>query len=163
MDFLRIFAANMKQELLEISRQLAEITERLNNLITKMAENSEDSEVTDNSECADSSECTDNSECIESDECFDDSEISEPTVTAASPAKPIQFTLNDRYRFLREIFGNSVQEMADAITELEQMNSAEEVTTYAIHTLGLNPEQQIAKDFLAAVTERFNDRPTLLA
>ena len=153
MDFLRIFALCMKEELLEISRQLAELTDRVNAIIQQME--TEPAETPVPSEITEIEETVGITEPIK--EPVKESEI------AVQPTKPIQFTLNDRYRFLREIFGNSVQEMADAVSEIEQMNNAEEVTFYVIHTLNLDSELQITKDFLAAVNERFNERPTLLA
>ncbi len=153
MDFLRIFALCMKEELLEISRQLAELTDRVNAIIQQME--------TEPAETPVPSEITEIEETVGITEPIKEP-VKEPEI-AVQPTKPIQFTLNDRYRFLREIFGNSVQEMADAVSEIEQMNNAEEVTFYVIHTLNLDSELQITKDFLAAVNERFNERPTLLA
>lgn len=155
MDFFRIFAVNMKDELLEISRKIAELAEQLNALAARC-----ESELTADTEITESSECI---ECAEQP-CQPLIEEEAPEITPpAQPIKPIQFTLNDRYRFLREIFGNSVEEMTAAVGDIEQMANAEEVTDYVIRTLNQDPDQQITKDFLAAVNERFNERPTLLA
>lgn len=161
MDFFRIFAVNMKQELLEISRKISELAEQLNALAARYEQ-----ELNACPHAEDVCECDESTKEQPDMPAITEAPTEAETpniVQSPQPIKPIQFTLNDRYRFLREIFGNSISEMTDAITDMEQMSSAEEVTAYVIGTLNQDPEQQITKDFLAAVNERFNERPTLLA
>jgi hypothetical protein len=144
----------MKDELLEIASQLAALTEKVNNLIAQL-EQSEQVVTAEEVLCNES-------DVVEEMPIQIDSTLSK-SEPEAETVKSIQFTLNDRYRFLREIFGNSTAEMSSAIADLEAMDSATEVNAYVTRQLGLDPEQDVVKEFLAVVNERFNEYPTLLA
>lgn len=144
----------MKDELLEIASQLAALTEKVNNLIAQL-EQSEQVVTAEEVLCNES-------DVVEEMPIQIDSTLSK-SEPEAEPVKSIQFTLNDRYRFLREIFGNSTAEMSSAIADLEAMDSATEVNAYVTRQLGLDSEQDVVKEFLAVVNERFNEYPTLLA
>ena len=144
----------MKDELLEIASQLAALTEKVNNLIAQL-DQSEQVVTAEEVLCNES-------DVVEEMPIQIDSTLSK-SEPEAEPVKSIQFTLNDRYRFLREIFGNSTAEMSSAIADLEAMDSATEVNAYVTRQLGLDPEQDVVKEFLAVVNERFNEYPTLLA
>lgn len=91
--------------------------------------------------------------------CHDTPALSEPE---PAPTPTINFTLNDRYRFLRELFGNSAQEMKATVDALEHLASERDTLAF-IATLGWDSERAEVKDFIAVVTERFKDSPTLLA
>lgn len=73
----------------------------------------------------------------------------------------IHFTLNDRYRFMRELFGGSAKEMNEVVNIIESLSTEEETLGY-IKGLGWNNENQVVKDFITVVTERFKASPTLL-
>lgn len=72
------------------------------------------------------------------------------------------FTLNDRYRFRRELFGNSDAEMVDTLELLAAMNSPEEVEEYLFVDLGWDSSNPDVAEFLAIVRRRFLDRPSNL-
>lgn len=78
---------------------------------------------------------------------------------SATPRRHWAFTLNDRYRFRRELFGNSDAEMIDTLELLGAMASAEEAEEYLFVDLGWNPANDDVADFLAVVRRRFSDRP----
>lgn len=81
---------------------------------------------------------------------------------AEEPAEPtISFALNDRYRFLRELFGGSAEAMAEAVGAIAGLQSAEEVESYLIGH-GFDTASETVKDFLHATTRRFDSHPPLL-
>lgn len=147
----------MEKELLDIARQLHELSQRLEALIAK-AEPAVSPEPIEEPEpetepVAEPSENSENSECSE---CSEPSESPEPA--------EIHFSLNDRYRFLRELFGNSQMAMAETVNAVAAMRSAEEVAAHLDVNLGWDIETPgTARDFFTAVTRHFNPRANLLA
>lgn len=74
----------------------------------------------------------------------------------------IRLSLNDRYRFQRELFGNSAEKMSDVIGRLEKMTDAEEVTDHLLNQQGWDAENPVVIDFITAVCRRFDAHPPLL-
>lgn len=68
------------------------------------------------------------------------------------------FTINDRYRFRRELFGNSDTDMADTLNMIEAMASVAEVQDYVYSDLGWDPEIEEVQEFMDIVTRYFNER-----
>lgn len=68
---------------------------------------------------------------------------------------PSGFTLNDKFRFRRELFANSDAEMADALDIVNAMNSVAEIEDYFYNDLCWDPENEDVKDFMHIVTARF--------
>lgn len=124
----------MEQELFEIARQLRELSARLDALMAAKAAIPE--------------------------EVAEEQPQEEPSVIAPSPVK---LTVNDRYRFMRELFDGDAEALNCALAEIESFASAAEVEAYVIEVLGFESERQEVADFLAVTTERFKSRPTLLA
>lgn len=93
-----------------------------------------------------------------SDDIVDDHKATEP---APAPA-PVQaaelpvFTLNDRFRFIRELFKGSNQDFNDTLRLVSSMSSADEVIEYLSDDLCLDPENPDVADFTAIVTQRFH-------
>lgn len=74
----------------------------------------------------------------------------------------ITLSINDRYRFQRELFGGSAEAMNNALDEIASLNSAIEVERYlAANDFDLNDDT--VKNFLRVTTRRFELRPPLLA
>lgn len=73
---------------------------------------------------------------------------------ATEPAKPrkIQFSVNDKFRFRRELFNFSDDEMAEAIEVACQMNSVEEIEDYFYNDLCFDPENEDVMDFIKILT-----------
>lgn len=79
-----------------------------------------------------------------------------PTEKAAiNDAVPIELTINDKFRFRRELFGNSDIDLAEALQVAASMTSAEEAEDYFYNDLCFDPEKDVVKDFMRVVTSRF--------
>ena len=65
------------------------------------------------------------------------------------------FSLNDTFRFRRELFGNNAAEMSDAITLVETMKSWDEAEEYFYNDLGWNKDNEYVKDFMAIIKNHF--------
>lgn len=65
------------------------------------------------------------------------------------------FSLNDTFRFRRELFGNSAAEMTDAIHMVEAMHSFDEAEDYFYGDLGWDRESDDVKDFMAIIKNHF--------
>lgn len=73
---------------------------------------------------------------------------------ATAPTKPrkIQFSVNDKFRFRRELFNFSDEEMAEAIEIACQMNTVEEIEDYFYNDLCFDPENEDVIDFIKILT-----------
>lgn len=78
-----------------------------------------------------------------------------PVAESNQHVQPV-FTLNDRFRFIREIFKGNSQDFNDTLKQLSSMTSADEVVEYLTDDLCLDPENQDVADFTAIVTQRFD-------
>lgn len=65
------------------------------------------------------------------------------------------FTINDKFRFRRELFGNSDSEFTDALNLVEAMNSPEEAEDYFYNDLGWDREQPEVVEFMTVIANYF--------
>lgn len=65
------------------------------------------------------------------------------------------FSLNDRFRFRRELFGNSDIEMSDTLNLVEAMSSYAEAVDYFMTDLQWDAENPEVKDFMAIIEKHF--------
>lgn len=65
------------------------------------------------------------------------------------------FSLNDRFRFRRELFGNSDVAMADTIDLVEAMHSVDEACDYFFEELGWDTDNDEVKDFMDIISKHF--------
>lgn len=65
------------------------------------------------------------------------------------------FSLNDTFRFRRELFGNSAAEMTDALNLVEAMHSFDEAEDYFYGDLGWDRESDDVKEFMAIIKNHF--------
>lgn len=65
------------------------------------------------------------------------------------------FSINDRFRFRRELFANSDIEMRDAIDMVECMHSAEEAEDYFYNDLNWEKTSPEVKDFMEIIKNHF--------
>ena len=65
------------------------------------------------------------------------------------------FSLNDTFRFRRELFGNSAAEMTDALHLVEAMQSFDEAEDYFYNDLGWDRESDDVKEFMAIIKNHF--------
>lgn len=65
------------------------------------------------------------------------------------------FTLNDKFRFRRELFRGSQDEFDDALNIISQMSTIEEAEEYIYNDLCWDPENEDVKAFMDIVTKHF--------
>lgn len=65
------------------------------------------------------------------------------------------FSLNDRFRFRRELFGGNEEKMNKAITDLNDIHTYEESVTYLNNELNWNIEDEAVADFIKLLEKRF--------
>ncbi len=69
----------------------------------------------------------------------------------------VEFTLNDKFRFRRELFGNSDIDMNEALDVVDAMTSREEVEDYFYNDMCWDPNNEDVKDFIRIVTAKFTN------
>lgn len=69
---------------------------------------------------------------------------------------PVELSLNDKFRFRRELFDNSDVDMAETLGVVEQMTSEEELKDYLFNDLCWDAENETVKDFLKFFAARFD-------
>lgn len=65
------------------------------------------------------------------------------------------FSINDQFRFRRELFGNNAAEMTDAIHLVEAMESFAEAEEYFYGTLGWDKESEEVNEFMTIIKNHF--------
>ena len=66
------------------------------------------------------------------------------------------FTLNDKFRFCRELFGNCEARFIDTIDLLSAMPTIEEALEYLYIDMGWDSDNDDVKDFVVIITNHFN-------
>ena len=138
--------------------------------IPELSDNSDNSDNSNDSESSDNSDPSDNSLIAEAaiEEEAADAETPS-TIGELSPSMSLNdrlarekaadlsgaFSLNDRFRFRRELFRGSQQEMDEAIEALSQMSTAEEAREYIYDDLCLDPADDNVKAFMEIITNHF--------
>lgn len=93
-----------------------------------------------------------------SEKASDDSEpmrLDEKLQRSRSKDLKSAFSLNDTFRFRRELFGNSAAEMTDALHMVEAMHSFDEAEDYFYGDLGWDRESDDVKEFMAIIKNHF--------
>ena len=104
-------------------------------------------------------------------------DLNDPNTTPADPApapEPIKldemlcrreakdltraFTLNDKFRFTRELFDGDKTRFADALNLLMAMRSLDEARDYLAADLAIDPDSEAGADFITIITNHFNGR-----
>lgn len=65
------------------------------------------------------------------------------------------FSLNDRFRFRRELFGGNEEKMNKAIADLNDLHSYEDSVAYLNNELKWNIEDEAVADFIKLLEKRF--------
>lgn len=113
-----------------------------------VADETEDVEAEDNIE----------EETEANEKASDDSEplrLDEKLQRSRSKDLKSAFSLNDTFRFRRELFGNSAAEMTDALHMVEAMHSFDEAEDYFYSDLGWDRESDDVKEFMAIIKNHF--------
>ena len=87
----------------------------------------------------------------------DDSQLTLDEKLARQRAKDIfrAFTLNDKFRFRRELFRDSQEEFDDALKVISEMSIVGEAEEYVYDDLCLDPENEAVKAFMDVVIKHF--------
>ncbi len=124
-------------------RQLREILIQLQGQTTQ-SENSEHSENSENSELSENSE---------------NSELSEPKepVVVSRPRPDLwkSLTINDRFRFRRELFAGDDAAMAEAINRLSEMDSLSEADAY-LSAMPWESDSEAVGEFMTLLSNHFS-------
>lgn len=138
--------------------------------IPELSDNSDNSDNSNDSDSSDNSVDTENSEISEAALSEEAADADTPsTIGELSPSMSLNdrlarekaadlsgaFSLNDRFRFRRELFRGSQQEMDEAIEALSQMSTAEEAREYIYDDLCLDPADDNVKAFMEIITNHF--------
>lgn len=79
------------------------------------------------------------------------SQCSDPDIEPA----PVALTLNDKFRFKRELFGNNAAELSDALDVVNAVSCQAELEDYFYNDLCWDPENPDVKDFMLIASARF--------
>jgi len=66
------------------------------------------------------------------------------------------FSINDRYRFSRELFGNNSDAMNKALDRIEQMNHYDEAEDYCYNHLGWQNDNDVVVEFMQILNNHFH-------
>ncbi len=90
----------------------------------------------------------------------DDSPITVGEMMSVRRAKELRraLSLNDRFRFRRELFGNSDVKMAETLALLDAMEDYAEASQYLTDDLGWDAKEPVVEEFLALVEKHFKSR-----
>ena len=68
-----------------------------------------------------------------------------------------KFSLNEQYRFMRELFGNDKVEMKETLDLVQAMNSFDEATDYFYNDLGWDANSEEVQDFMEIIRKYFDE------
>ncbi|MDE6238460.1 MAG: hypothetical protein K2M54_00540 [Muribaculaceae bacterium] len=147
----------------EIEERQAQLKEILNSMISvepvsDLVDQSDESDDSDRSDESDESDLSDKSEPIEAAIAPEPEPAPEPEVIPApQPSGDLRkaFTINDRFRFRRELFGGDDKAMLDVIAHLSESQSYGDALAY-IDTLGWSADNEAAGEFKEIVSTFFN-------
>ena len=123
----------------------SEIEDELNTRLTIMEDIVEDDEVG----------TFDNEEYIENGEDEEPIKLDEYLQRSLSKDLSKAFSLNDRFRYRRELFGNSEVEMCNTINMVEAMKSYSEAEDYFYGDLEWDKESPEVTDFMSVIKKHF--------
>ena len=149
----------------EIEERQAQLKEILNSMIfeesvSDLVDQSDESDDSDRSDESDLSDLSDKSEPIEAAIAPEPEPEYEPepeVIPAPQPSGDLRkaFTINDRFRFRRELFGGDDKAMLDVIAHLSESQSYGDALAY-IDTLGWSADNEAAGEFKEIVSTFFN-------
>ena len=155
----------------EIEERQAQLKEILNSMISvepvsDLAGQSDESDDSDRSDESDLSDMSDMSDLSDKSEPIEAAITPEPepepapepeVIPAPQPSGDLRkaFTINDRFRFRRELFGGDDKAMLDVIAHLSESQSYGDALAY-IDTLGWSADNEAAGEFKEIVSTFFN-------
>lgn len=154
------FRGEKVNELLPImDRRLGEINTLFSGIknpeIESITDQESDVVVEDGDEIAEAAEFEEKEDSdIESDLDTVKGDVAEDTIAIKEGPKPA-FCINDRFRFRRELFGDSDADFSSAMDLVATMDNYEEAEEYFIEELGWDSEDPNVADFLAIIERYF--------
>lgn len=79
----------------------------------------------------------------------------EPDVPRVGESRAPVFSVNDRFRFIRELFGGSRDAFDGALTQIAACDSYDEAEEYVLSDLELDPELPATQEFLTLIARYF--------
>lgn len=164
---LRVAAARHSDEALTAA---AEKLEQINSLFSELKASEapeSSSENSENSECSEAAATEPAATVIPEAEpiaAVEAIEAVEAPVAATEPAAPAfrdirkNITINDKFLFKRELFNGSNEEFNDTLDLISTMHSLAEAEEYLYEDMALDPDNESVKDFIALVTNYFNQK-----
>ncbi len=156
---------NRLYRIAELTREIDERQRELKALIDEIiadqepapSESCEFSEPTETSELSETSETSELFEPSESSECSECSEYSEPEPEPAKPVSDIRkaFTINDRFRFRRELFAGDDSAFMAVLDNLAKCSTLAEADDY-LAGMPWDRDSDIIAEFMAVVANHFN-------
>lgn len=116
--------------------------EHLSGLIARKAQSI--AGMTEKSDMSDPSDKSDHTETVEVPQ------------TVSEPRGRLVFSINDRYRFRRELFNNNDTAFNDALALVAQMDNYEEAEDYFLGELQWNPDSEEVTAFFDVLQKYYN-------
>lgn len=136
----------MNNEIKEILDEIDELGEQLATALFKLSSLKERlKNLTDESD--------------QSDESVPSDESDEPDTTHTRDLRSA-FSINDRFRFRRELFGGSDAEMQEVLDQLGAMENPEQADAYMLAYPGFDANNPEVVAFMAIVRRALSDRPS---
>ena len=159
---------NRLYRIAELTREIDERQRELKTLIDEIiadqepapSESCEFSEPTETSELSETSETSELFEPSEPSEPSESSECSEYSEPEPEPAKPVSdirkaFTINDRFRFRRELFAGDDSAFMAVLDNLAKCSTLAEADDY-LAGMPWDRDSDIIAEFMAVVANHFN-------
>ena len=144
---------NRLYRIAELTREIDERQRELKALIDEII-------VDQDPEPSELSEPSEPSESSESSECSEYSELEPEPEPEPEPAKPVSdirkaFTINDRFRFRRELFAGDDSAFMAVLDNLAKCSTMAEADDY-LAGMPWDRDSDIIAEFMAVVTNHFN-------
>ena len=143
---------------LALCSEIEERQAQLKEILSSLTELTVPSEITagEPSEWSEPSECSESYESSECSETSEPSDISQPTpIATVSGDLRKAFTINDRFRFRRELFGGDDKAMMDVIAHLSDAQTFADAQAY-LDTLAWDADNEAVAEFKDIVSTFFN-------
>jgi hypothetical protein len=85
----------------------------------------------------------------------DNNRVNFPKTTQGKVDLKSLFSINDKFRFRRELFSNSGNEFSDALHLVATMESMEEAEDYFYNDLQWDPDSEDVMDFMSKIAQYF--------
>ena len=83
-------------------------------------------------------------------------QLEETPAPSDRPTFAAEFSINDKYMFIREIFGGSTADFAEVVNRVEETNTLGDAYDYFLNDLGWDADDETISQFLTIVAKHFN-------